>query len=235
MTSTDVVVPRFLDRKPLIWTFTMLQTYDDVCPHQAWRRYILRKGDEGHIPYAETPQMKRGNDVHSALEYRVTGNKPLPEDMHDYERFARVFDGKKVRAEPRLAVNRKWEPTGYFDNDCWGRGRADIAIVEETTAYLADWKTGNLRENPFELEVQAVLIKAKFPRLQKIMGQFVWLKDGHIGRLHDLSDTAGTQARISDIVDKIEHDRSRNIFDKKKGPLCGWCDVRDCRHNTKPA
>ena len=52
------------------------------------RRYIVK--DQ---PYVESPEMKWGNDVHSAFEYRVGSRKPLPDNMMQWEQFAAPFDG----------------------------------------------------------------------------------------------------------------------------------------------
>lgn len=235
MNAIDTTIPDFLRRSPLTWTYTMLQTYADICPHQAERRYVRKKGDPLHIPYSETKEMKWGNDVHTAMELRILGGKPLPESMHAFEKYARPFDGKQVYCEPKLAINRQGKPTGYFDKDVWGRCRCDVARVEGDKCYLLDFKTGKMRENPFELEVQAVFMRIKHPQLRTIKGQFAWLKDDTLGPLHDLSDVRKTWGRIMSIVEQIEADRVRGEFDKKPGGLCGWCDVKDCQYNKKVA
>ncbi len=227
-------IPLILDRRPLTWTYTMLNCYRDVCAHQAYRRFVLRKGDDGHIPFAGTPATERGTAVHTALELRITTGKPLPVDMHDYEKFARAFDGKNPIAEPKLAVNRQRQSTGYFDKDVYGRGKADVALIRDTNAYILDWKSGSRREDPFELEIHAVLLKAKYPNLKVIKGQFCWLKEMTLGPLHDLSHTDQTWQTIDHLVSLIEADRKRGEFDKEPGPLCGgsWgsCPVADCEH-----
>lgn len=224
-----MTVPAFLDRKPLVWTYTMLKTYRDVCAHQTYRKYILKD-----VPYTPTPEMARGNAVHDALELRVGAGKPLPTDMHDYERFARAFDGKNPKCEPKLAVTRDGKSTSYFDRDVWGRGRADVCLVQDDRAYFCDWKTGKVREDPFELEVQAVLLKAKYPNLRVIKGQYAWLKEMTLGPVHDLSHTAQTWGTIQHLVKLIEADRAKGEFDKEPGPLCGWCEISDCAHNKNP-
>lgn len=228
-------IPAFLDRKPVIYTYTFLKTYRDICAHQAGRKYIVRD-----IPYKETPEMKRGNDVHRALELRLQG-KPLPDGMQDYEQFAAGFAGLKTQTEPELACSRTGKPVGYWDNKTsdpdklvWLRGRADVVVLNGPKAYLLDWKTGKTREEEFELEVQALLLKIKYPELQQVVGQYAWLKDLTLGKLYDLSNFRQTWDEVNRIVDMIEHDRARGVFEKRQSGLCGYCDVRDCRLNTNP-
>lgn len=230
MTAIDTTIPRFLNRRNIVWTYTMLQTYRNICPHQTYRRYVLKKGDSGHIPYSETDAMRRGNEVHSALELRLTGGKPLPESMHAYEKFATPFEGRKVQCEPKLATTRDGKACDYFAANVWGRGRADVALIRDDKGYLLDFKTGKVREDPFELAVQAVLLRVKYPALRKIVGQYAWLQESKLGPLHDLSDVRKTWSAICSIYEQIEQDVAREEFEKRPTPLCGWCTVTDCEH-----
>src|SRR5262249_6817281 len=101
---------------------------------------------------------------------------------------------------------------------------------------LLDWKTGGSKyEDPFELEVGAVLLHAKFPHLKKIVGQFCWLKEDRLGRMYDLSDTRKTWLEITRIMDGILRLRQGGEFPARKGPLCGWCADTTCEHNPNSA
>lgn len=232
MSSTpmpDLTLPKFLDRTRLIWTYTMLHTYRDVCAHQAYRRYVKRD-----IPYVETPQMRWGNEVHSAMELRIGGNKQLPDSMRQWEPIAAAFDGKSAKVEMKLAIDRNGHPCEYFDNaKVWGRGKGDVVLVNGETAYLGDHKTGKVKEDPFELEVHAMLLHAKFPHLKKIVGQFLWLKEDRPGQLHDLSDTRKTWEEVSRLYGLMLQDRANDTWEKRRSGLCSWCACTDCE-NWKP-
>ncbi len=223
--SVEPDIPAFLDRRPFVGTFTMLSSYKN-CPHQMYRRYI--KKDQ---PYVETPEMKWGNDVHSAFEYRVGYGKPLPENMMQWEVFAKPFDGHKVAVEQKLGISSQGRQTGFWDKDVWFRGKADAAIISSETAYLADWKTGkSAYEDPFELETNAVLLHAKFPHLKKIVGSYVWLKENRVSQIYDLSDTRQTWGAICKLMAEILAKRDTGDFEAVRSGLCGWCSVSDCEH-----
>ena len=223
-------IPAFLDRRPLIWSYTMLDGFRSKCAYQAAQRYVYKT-----LPYVESPAMKWGNDVHAAFEHRVGGGKPLPESMMKWEHFAAPFDGRGAKTELKLGVTMKGSATGFFDKDVWGRGKADCVLMSEDAAYLADWKTGGSRyEEPFELEVQAVLLNAKFPGLRTIRASYVWLKEDRISKVYDVSDTAKTWNEIGEIVRAVESDKKRGEFKKKKGPLCAYCNVYACENNNNP-
>lgn len=226
-------IPAFLDRnraRPLVFSYTFLNTYE-ICPHQCFRRYIRKD-----IPYVETAQMKWGNQVHSAMEVRIRAGKPLPYDMHKWENLAVPFVGRSAHIEWQLGMTQEGKPADYWGDKApvYLRGKIDCAVVDTTKAYIADWKTGKTREDPFELEVGALLLKTAIPSLEQIVGRYAWLAEDRMGRLHDLSDTVRTRQRVDGIVHRIEADRAAGHFEKREGPLCKWCNVYDCEFNRNP-
>lgn len=230
MTEIDLELPPFLDRrpkKPLILSYTMLNTYRNICPHQAWRRYIKRD-----LPFVKTPQMEWGDQVHKALELRVGGGKPLPEKMRQWERFAAPFEGASAKAEMSLGVTKHGTHCDFFGEAVWLRGKLDVTILNGTTALLFDYKTGKTREDPFELEVQALLLHARHPELTAISGCYIWLAENRIGQRHDVGHTRDTWIYVNRIAEDLAADIKSGEFEKRKGGLCDWCPCDDCEHFT---
>lgn len=237
MSAIDLDIPPYLRRtkdnkmpdmpafaKPIVYSYTMLNTAD-TCLHRCYRQYIKRD-----IPYVETKEMKWGNDVHTAFEYRL-GGKPLPETMRHWEPIVSVYAARKARPELKLGVTREGRPAEFFGHDVFLRGKIDATLIDGASAFLPDWKTGNSRyEDPFELQIQAVLIRAANPHLIKIAGHYVWLKENRAGQIYDLSDTNSTWAKINNKVEAIEDAMTANEWPKTKGPLCGYCGVKDCEN-----
>lgn len=223
-------LPGFLDRRPLVFSYTFLDTYDNKCPYLAAQRYVYRT-----TKYVETPQMKWGNEVHAAFEHRVGGGKPLPVDMQQWEPFATPFDGTGAKTETKAAITKEGQPTKYFGDNTWLRGKLDCVVINGTAAYLADWKTGSSKyEDPFELEVGALLLQAANPQLTTIKGQYAWLKDNRMGMLYDLSNTQATWQKVHQIASRVEADKASGNFEKKRTPLCKWCELFTCENNTNP-
>lgn len=227
---SDGILP-FLDRRPLTYSYSFLTCYDNVCPYQAYRTYVVRD-----IPYVETPERKAGNEAHDALALRVEGKKPLPPHMQAYEPYAAPLDQHPAKAEGKIAITRTGQPTGYFDKNVWFRGAVDVAIIRDTTAMIFDWKlVKNTRwTKRFELDVHALLLQARHPQLKTIKAKYVFLRQGETSELFDCSDTKGTWQIINDLVAKIEADRQAGSFEKRQGPLCKWCNVYDCEKNQNP-
>lgn len=231
-------IPHFLDRRILVHSFSSLNSYRN-CPEQMNQTYIAKT-----IPYEETPERKKGNDLHKAMEYRVPGGKPLPDGMQQYEPLARAFDGRPgVISEPALGVTKFREACGFWDDKTsnpgkrvWLRGKADVVVLGPEAAYLVDWKSGKDNpkyEDPFELAVQALLLQAKYPNIKKIVGQYAWLQTMRMSTLYDLSDTDSTWEEVNRIVGSVESDRARGDFEKKRSGLCGYCGHSNCE-NWRP-
>ncbi len=234
---TDVPdIPAFLDRrkpKPFVATYSNLSCYEDVCPYQFYRRYILKD-----IPFTETVYTKAGNEMHTAFEHRIQGGKPFPDNMRHFEKFAATTDGLPGQVEMRVAVTRDGKPCDWWHNDVRLRGKIDWFAINGSFAFILDWKLANSKyEKPYELEIHAMMLKARYPQLEKVEGAYVWLKpeDMRLGQRYDLSDFNSTWARIGNIVERIEDDIASGEFEKRRGPLCDWCDVIDCEHNKKHA
>jgi hypothetical protein len=219
-------ISAFLDRRPFIGTYTNLHTFRDVCEYQAFRRYVKKD-----IPFFETPQMAFGKEAHTALEKRVGKGQVLPDQMRHWEKHCTPFDNYTVMTEQKLAINAKGQSTGYFDNDCFFRGQADVVVMLNEKALFTDWKSGNPRyADKFELETGALLLKAKFPQLRTVVGRFIFLKDDQVGKMEDLSNFQATWLEINRLMNLVAEKRQSGDWEKKKSGLCGYCPCDNCEN-----
>lgn len=214
---------------PVVASYTLLNTYD-ICPHQMYRRYIAKD-----LPrQAETEPMKWGNAVHSALEKRLSYGMTLPKEMVRFEPYAAALlaSNDKPMVEQKWGMTEGGKPCDFFSDEVWLRGKADVALVRDNTAVLFDWKTGKVREDPFELELQGLLLKARHPEVKTITGRYVWLAEGRIGVPHDVSGTAKAHESVAKRMDEISHQEKMGYWPKKQSGLCGYCPCMDCEFNS---
>lgn len=214
----------------MIWSYSFLNTYA-TCQKQAYHRYIAK--DLPREP--ASPEMSHGIAVHDAFEKRLKTGEPFPESMATYERFAAAIEvrGRPQGVELQLGITADGAPTSFFAKDVWGRGKVDVLLIDGSLAFMPDWKTGRKREDPFELETFGLLVQAHFPDLIRILGHYVWLRDGTVGPAHDVSDTAGTFRQIRSTMDAIEAQTKQDYWPAAENPLCGWCPVTACRFNKR--
>ena len=227
---TEPTIPPALDRRNIVASYSLLHCFRDICAHQGQARYIDKT-----IKFVETAATKWGNEVHTAFEYRVGGQKPLPESMHQWEKYAIPFDGRQAITEQWFYVDVNGKACDRFAPNKFLHGKIDLALIGSDTAFINDWKTGNSKyEDAFELEVNAVLLHAKYPKLKRIAGTYTWLKDDRVSKVYDVSNTAATWHEICSIMSTIYNYRAIGEFPKRKGPLCGWCQRWDCSDNSNP-
>lgn len=216
--------------KPLVHSYSSLHAYDDICPYRYYRTYVVRD-----IKYVETPERRKGNQTHDALALRI-GGKPLPPDLQHLEKYAKPLDGRGAKPEGKVAINLDGKVVDYFAADVFLRGALDVTMTHGAIGYILDWKDGKSRwVKRFELDVHAVLLKAKYPNLDRIWAQYCFTTEDKLSDLYDCSDTRTTWGTIAGIVQRITADAQRGVFEPRPNPLCGWCDVLDCKHNRKSA
>jgi hypothetical protein len=199
-----------------------------TCPHDYWRTYVKKD-----LPFRETVEMKWGTRVHSALELRLRDKTKLPADLLAHEGFALALDRFDPSVELKLGCRRDGTQCDFFAKDVWLRGKVDVFIEGQDVGALYDWKTGKTFEDPFELRVQALLIKISRPHLHTIKGQYIWLKAGKLGREHNCSDTAMTWHELVELDHKAHKFDELGAWPKVSNVLCGWCSVHDCEHNPE--
>ena len=211
----------------MIYSYSNLKMLK-TCPLQCFRTYVKKD-----LPFHETTESIWGNRVHDALKDRLRKVAPLPDDLQKYEGFCLSLDRFDPKTEIMLGCDRDGNACGFFGKHVWLRGKADVVVVDKTTAALFDWKTGKPFEDPFELAVQALLLKINMPILSKISGQYIWLKEMRLGRTHDLRATAVTWGDVVLLHERTERYEKAGEWPKSPNVLCGWCRVHDCEHNPE--
>ena len=171
-----------------------------------------------------------GDRVHKALELRLTDSTPLPEGMTQWESLVKQLEGipGERHCEKRFAVDEAFQPADW--DNCASRGIVDLFILSNSTAIVADYKTGK-RKPSDQLELYAAYVFAHYPEVNTVKTAFIWLKEKKIDR----GEVARTDApRIwGDYLTKDR--RLTNAYEKDSWPakpsgLCrGWCPVTQCQ------
>lgn len=207
----------------MIFSYTLLRDFEN-CPKQAFHKHVAKD-----LPKElASPEMRFGIDVHTAFEHRL-GGKPFEERFQHFETYALSLATRPVMAEAKLGVTRAGEACGFFDKNCYFRGKVDAAVVDNESAFLVDWKTGKKREDPDELEIFGVLLQAMLPRVTKLTGRYVWLKSGEVGKEFNLSNTWEKWGEIQARCDQVETALGASFFPPRESGLCSYCPVKSCQ------
>lgn len=211
-----------------VLSHTFLSAWDN-CQHKAYRQYIAKD-----LPrFEQTKEMKWGNEVHSAFEARLKGKPTWPVGMEKYEAIAAPLAKIGAQAEKALGIREDGSPVDFWDAAVWLRGKVDATVASGSLAAIFDWKTGKRREERDELATHAVLLRAHYPAVHRVVASYVWLQDMQVGKAHDVSDTETKLAEIRSVANVVKNNMVTGFFPKRQNGLCGWCPVKDCEFHPK--
>lgn len=211
------------------WSYSALTQYEN-CPRAYHWKYVLRNKE------AKTEQQLWGDRVHKALEQRALG-KPLPETMAQYEVYGQRIDKMKLTGatmfvENKWAINRKFQATGFFDSDVWGRAIADLAFVGSRVAHTFDYKTGKQKSDFDQADIVAAFGFIQWPAVEVIDFKYVWLQTGNTtSEIYEKKEDLWS--KIMPRLVRMETAVAQGAFEEKPSGLCGWCPVLECNFNTK--
>ena len=112
--------------KSTAWSWTSLETFDQ-CPKK-WYHLKLKKDVKDD--FSGEPA-EHGKYVHKKFELRAGKGTTLPLDLRFHDKVFTKLDSVDgtTYVEQKLAVNDKFEGTGYWDSDVFGRGQVDYLKV----------------------------------------------------------------------------------------------------------
>ena len=211
------------------WSYSGLKDYLN-CPRQYNEVKVLKR-----FTKRPTEQMLYGTEVHKALEDYVKDGTPLAKN---YERFRKQLDplremeGEKY-PELRMAVTVERTPCGFFAEDFWVRGIADLLVVDGEQAYIVDYKTGSSKyPDPKQLQLMSLLTFAHFPKVTHVKAGLLFVVHEHFvtseyAKEHEeklWKDFHGPLERL-----RLSHET--DSWQPNPTPLCKWCPVTTCEFN----
>jgi len=134
--------------------------------------------------------------------------------------------------EQKLALNDKFELTGFFDKDVWVRVIIDFMVVEGNKALIIDWKFGKQKKGDDQLDLMAAVIFASMPEIEYIASAYYWAKEKEFKSVtYDRHDIAEIWNNFIPRADALEHAIKNSEFPATPGFLCkNWCWVKSCPH-----
>ncbi len=205
-------------------SYSFLNDFDN-CAFKAFRKFVKRD-----LPKETSPELERGIATHTLLEAYINGSQPPPKKA-EYEPFVTPLIKQGAKAEVKLGMTKDFQPAEFF-GDPWLRGKVDVLVMNPPDAFIVDWKTGKSdRENPNELRIQALLVRANYPSVTRISGCYVWLKEDRMGKIYDLTDINQIYQDVGRAIEQAEFCEREGEWPVNPNPLCGYCPVKDCRFN----
>ena len=213
------------------WSYSAVKDFKGCA-----RRYHVTKVLKLY-PYKDTDATLFGKEVHKALEEYVRDGKKLPANMRKFKAVGDVIlsiPGQKL-CEHEMALTADRKPTGFKAKDVWVRGIADVLVIDGDKAFCTDWKTGGAKyPDKDQLELMALMVFTHFPHIRKVNGGLLFVVKNDLVKGNYLRGEAEEYWwDYRERVARIEQAHDSGVWNPKPTPLCGWCAVKTCEHNTK--
>ena len=214
--------------KQAAWSYSALDVYM-TCPRKYWAEKVAKC-----VPFVPNQATEYGKVVHKKFEEYLIKGKPLPLDLRHHEKVLSRLKAAKGEGMPeqKLALNREFEPTGYFDPDVFVRAILDYVKVHKNRALIVDHKTGKMFEGYDQLELAAACISPYMPEITEFRLAYYWTKEKKL--THKKLEAVDLPEVWNKFLPRVQ--RLQNSFDKDSWPtkyngLCrNWCGYKECPH-----
>lgn len=219
--------------KNVTWSHSSLKDYEG-CARRYHEVKVLK-----NYPFTDTQATIYGKQLHEAAEFYIKDDTPLPkqfEYIKDTLDALKAKPGRKL-CEHKMGLTVDLKPCGFMDKNVWVRGIADLLIIDDDnlTARVVDYKTGNNKYPDMEqLKLMALMVFAHFPHIRKVSGALLFVVKNDMKKGTFLVEDSEEQWwDYRERVARIEQAHDSGVWNPKPTPLCGWCPVKTCEHNTK--
>jgi len=215
------------------WSYSKLKNYR-TCPFR-YKRIDLDKAYNIDADAEHNPDLVWGKRVHKGFEDRIGKGIPFPADLAMFEGAAqRLLQAPgKIMVEQQLAIDKQFQPCGWFADQTWFRAVADYLCVNGRVAIAVDYKSGKILENVEQLALMADVVFAHYPEVEAVRTEFWWLKDDAVSRedIYRKNRRALWQGILPEVM-SMQKAQESGLFPKKSSGLCKkHCPVTECEHN----
>jgi|GEM_PF-992367 len=194
-----------------------------------------------------------GDRVHKTLEAlgnagkqgpeaveRLKSERTSAEELQTITRWGPLVE--RILAQPgeklfefQMAVNKALQPVGWFAKDVWVRSIADVLVRDGDTAYVLDFKSGKVKDNPTQLQLFAAMVLWHYPEVQKVKTSFVWLAHNEVTNSHYERRFLGALWRaLEPRFLRVQETIELGVFKTKPSGLCGWCPASQICPDARP-
>jgi hypothetical protein len=216
----------------IAWSYSSLKTFQQ-CPRKYYHTKVAKD-----VKDSDTTATLYGKSVHTAAEEYIRDGVALPPQFGYLEPMLeqlKEIPGEK-HCELRLGLTQDLEPCGFFADNVWWRGIADLVIVdkEKKLAYSVDYKTSkNARYADIkQLELVATALFKHFPEVERIKSALMFVVSNEFVRaVHKPENIELYLEKPKQDLNRLTAAFNNDVWNAASGPLCRFCPVRQCEHN----
>lgn len=212
--------------KPLPWSYSALDDFVN-CPRSYYEKRVAKSVKE-----ERSEQIIWGEQVHKHFENRQKDGTPLPFDLREHEPFMQRLEKMPgvSHTERKIALNKRMEPCGFFENDVWFRGVIDYSKLHDNLAVVIDYKTGKPHNKFQQLKLFALHIFTEYPDVDMVDVRFYWTKScSTTGEIYRRPQIAELWKTFVPNLKQYAQAFKTDVWQPRPSGLCnGWCPVTAC-------
>jgi ATP-dependent exoDNAse (exonuclease V) beta subunit len=213
------------------WSYSKIKAFEQ-CPKQFYHDKILKE-----VPFKETEATLYGTAFHTAAEDYIGKDVPLPGKFSFAQKMLDSLKNKQgdKLCELKLGITEDLEPCGFYDDNVWFRGIADLIILDGDLAWVIDYKTGKSSKyaDKGQLELMALSVFKHYPQIKTVRAGLVFVIS------NDLVKSTYTEYDKPKLWEKwlakykqMETAAVEDVWNAKPNGLCRrHCPIIECVHN----
>lgn len=211
------------------WSYSSLKTFQQ-CPKKYYHLRVAKDFKD-----EDSTATIYGKEVHKAAEDFIRDGTPVPEKFAFIrpvlESLSKI-EGEK-HCELQLGLTQDLKPTGFFAEDTWWRGVADLVIINGEDAYLVDYKTNKNSKyaDVKQLDLLAVAVFAHFPQIKRIKSALIFVVcNDFVKKQHVVEERKEYFKPFESDLQRLEIAMDTGVWNAVSGALCSYCPVKSCPH-----
>lgn len=215
------------------WSYSSLGLFQQ-CPRKYYHLRVIKD-----IKEPESEAMMYGKMVHEAAELYIRDGKELPEKFKQFKPILDVLNqipGDKL-CEYKMGLTKDLHVCGFFDENVWFRGVADLLIINGNLAHIIDYKTGKSAQyaDTKQLELMALAVYKHFPEVTTVKAGLVFLVcEDFVKAEYSATDAPTIWLKWIQETDRLEAAYENNVWNPKPNFTCRkFCLVKECEHNGR--
>lgn len=213
------------------WSYSKIKAFEQ-CPKQFYHDKILKE-----VPFKETEATLYGTAFHTAAEDYIGKDAPLPGKFSFAQKMLDSLKNKQgdKLCELKLGITEDLEPCGFYDDNVWFRGIADLIILDGDLAWVIDYKTGKSSKyaDKGQLELMALSVFKHYPQIKTIRAGLVFVVSNDLVKgTYTEYDKPNLWEKWLSKYKQMETAAETDMWNAKPNGLCRrHCPVIECVHN----
>jgi hypothetical protein len=211
------------------WSYSSLKTFQQ-CPKKYYHTRVAKDFKD-----EDSTATIYGKEVHKAAEDFIRDGTPIPEKYKFIAPTLEVLKnipGEKF-CEIQLGLTADLRPTGFFGDEVWWRGIADLLIINGNDGFLIDYKTSKNAKyaDTKQLDLLAAAVFAHYPQVKHIKSALIFLVSNEfVKKQHTADKLDGYITPFRFDLSRLDKALETGVWNANSGPLCAYCPVKNCQH-----